>query len=353
MISFYPGPSRVHDDIPKFVKQAFKKGILSINHRSDEFMEMSEKTISVLKRKLEIPESYSVFYTSSATECWEILAQSLISKRSYHIFNGAFGQKWFEYTKKIVSGVRSYPFEREELINPKKLRFGNEGGGLICVTQNETSNGTQVTSTDIKALKANNPDHLVAVDATSSMGGIVLDFSAADIWLASVQKCFGLPAGLGLLICSPAAIEKAVDINENNHYNSLVFLNEMAKKLQTSYTPNVLNIYLLMRVMEEAKSIQKVHAKLQRRYEEWISFLEVETPFRHLVRNKDARSLTVIPVAGDEEMIKSVKTKAKKQGILLGEGYGDLKATTFRIANFPAIPGSEIKVLMKFLATYQ
>jgi phosphoserine aminotransferase len=352
MISFYPGPSRVHDNIPKFVKQAFKKGILSINHRSEEFMEMSEKAISLLKQKLNIPDTYSVFYTSSATECWEILAQSVVSKRSYHIFNGAFGQKWFEYTKKIVSGVRSYPFEREELINPKKLRFGSEGGGLICVTQNETSNGTQVTNHDIQTLKANNPDHLIAVDATSSMGGIVLDFTSADIWLASVQKCFGLPAGLGLLICSPAAIEKAVQINENNHYNSMVFLNEMAKKHQTSCTPNVLNIYLLMRVMEEAAPIEKVNKKLQRRYEEWISFLEVETSFRHLIRNKDARSLTVIPVSGDEEMIQRVKTKAKKHGILLGEGYGELKATTFRIANFPAIPKSEIKILMKFLSTY-
>src|SRR5688572_22240560 len=99
MISFYPGPSRVHDEIPQYVKEAYKKGILSINHRSDGFMEISEKTIGLLREKLNIPKDYTVFYTSSATECWEIIAQSLVTKKSHHIFNGSFGQKWFEYTK--------------------------------------------------------------------------------------------------------------------------------------------------------------------------------------------------------------------------------------------------------------
>ena len=86
MISFYPGPSRVHEEIPDYVKEAYREGILSINHRSEEFMSMSEKTISLLKNKLEIPKNYSVFYTTSATECWEIIAQSLSlfkSRRSF------------------------------------------------------------------------------------------------------------------------------------------------------------------------------------------------------------------------------------------------------------------------------
>lgn len=70
MISFYPGPSRVHDAVPKYVSDAFKKGILSMNHRSPEFVEVSEKTISLLKQKLNIPRNYTIFYASSATDVW-------------------------------------------------------------------------------------------------------------------------------------------------------------------------------------------------------------------------------------------------------------------------------------------
>lgn len=352
MISFYPGPSRVHDQIPKYVKEAYQQGILSINHRSEEFMAISEKTIALLKDKLNIPNDYTIFYTTSATECWEIVAQSLLKKRSYHIYNGAFGQKWYEYTKKIGSGVRSYPFEREELVNPKKLRFGSEGG-VICITQNETSNGTQVDNAAIRLIKENNPHHLIAIDATSSMAGIMLDFKSADIWLASVQKCFGLPAGLGLLICSPKAIEEANSIGEADHYNSLTFMNEMMAKWQTPFTPNVLNIYLLMRVMEKASPIEEVHAKLANRYFEWKDFFQNKKSLRHLVSNEDAHSFTVIPVTAEETVIAKIKRKAKKEGILLGEGYGDLKPTTFRIANFPAIKKSEIKTLREFLSDYE
>ncbi len=43
----------------------------------------------------------------------------------------------------------------------------------------------------------------------------------------------------------------------------------------------------------------------------------------------------------------------QKAGFLLGEGYGDLKTTTFRIANFPALRDKEINALRKFLSTME
>ncbi len=351
MISFYPGPSRVHDEIPHYVKEAYEEGILSINHRSEEFMKISEKTIQLLKSKLEIPKDYTVFYTTSATECWEIVAQSLVTKASYHLHNGAFGKKWYEYTRRICHGAKSLPFDHNELIDIKKLRLGAEDA-VICLTQNETSNGTQVSNEMIHAIKDRYPDHLIAVDATSSMAGIFLDFRSADVWLASVQKCFGLPAGLGLMVCSPAAIRKAKQIGEKKHYNSITFMSEMMEKWQTPFTPNVLNIYLLMRVMDASKSIRDVHAKVEERYGRWMDFFKEKQTIKHFISNEQARSLTVIPVAAKEPLVTAIKSRAKKNGILLGEGYGDWKTTTFRIANFPAIKKSEIKTLKEFLEDY-
>lgn len=350
MISFYPGPSRVHDEIPGYVKDAYEEGILSINHRSEQFMKISEKTIRLLKARLDIPKDYTIFYTTSATECWEIIAQSVMTGSAFHLFNGAFGRKWFEYSTRICAGAKSFPFDHNELINVKKLRFGKEG--VICLTQNETSNGTQVSNEIIGAIRNQYPAHLIAVDATSSMAGIWLDFSSADIWFASVQKCFGLPAGLGLMVCSPAAMKKVHEVGENNHYNSLTFMARMMEHWQTPFTPNVLAIYLLMRVLEDGKPISDVHAKIQERYSDWMEFFADKKTLHHLITNEEARSFTVIPVAATEEMVKSIKSRAKKNGLLLGEGYGDLKSSTFRIANFPAIRKSEIKTLREFLADY-
>jgi len=350
MISFYPGPSRVHDEIPGYVQDAYDLGVMSINHRSDGFMAISERTVSLLKEKLNIPADYTVFYTSSATECWEIIAQSLITDKSYHIYNGAFGQKWHEYTQRLHSGATAVPFGLEEKLNPAKLTFPEDG--VICITQNETSNGTQVASALIKKIKKDNPKHLIAVDAVSSMAGIALDFKAADIWLASVQKCFGLPAGLGLMICSPQAVERSNHLAEKDHYNSLTFMTTMMNRWQTPCTPNVLGIYLLMRVLEDSDNIKAVDEKIVGRYEEWIAFLSERETIKPLVHNKGVQSHTVVPVTGDAETLQRIKALAKKEDILLGEGYGEWKASTFRIANFPALKKKEIKKLMGILKKF-
>lgn len=345
MISFYPGPSRVYDAIPNYVKTAHRKGILSMNHRSDEFMKLCEKTVELLKDRLAVPKDYKVFFLTSATECWEVIAQSIINSGSHHIYNGAFGEKWFDYTRKLRREAQGHSFDREQEIDPSDYRFRD--GDLICITQNETSNGTQVGNETIATIRSNNPNHVVAVDATSSMAGIFLNFSAADIWYASVQKCFGLPAGLSVMICSSKAMERVTLRSEAEHYNSMTLLSSMMDKWQTPCTPNVLGIYLLMRTLKDSEHIRTTETKLRQRHALWSKFIGESEGLEHLVKNERVHSYTVLAVRGDD--IAGLKVKAKQAGFLLGEGYGELKKDTFRIANFPAITNREIRKLMRFL----
>lgn len=330
------------------MQEAYKEGVLSINHRSDTFMEISQKAMNGIRKKLNVPKSYTIYFLSSATECWEVIAESFVRKESIHVYTGAFGDKWCAYTEKLVPKVARKPFNREVPLDADQLKFNT--GELICITQNETSNGTQVGTDIIKAVKKNNPNHLLAVDATSSMAGIVLDFSVADIWFASVQKCFGLPAGLAVMICSPHALKQAQSINNRKHYNSILFLDEMMKKAQTPCTPNVLNIYLLMRVMAEVKEIKFVHKTITGRFKKWETFFDTKSnKLKLLIKNPSVRSHTVLTIESTPALIEKIKNQAAKKGFLLGNGYGELKQTTFRIANFPALRKSEIAQLMDFL----
>lgn len=351
MISFYPGPSRIYDEIPDYVKYAHRSGILSMNHRSDEFVALCKKTISLLKEKLDIPESYTIFFTSSATECWEVIAQSLITNKSLHIYNGAFGEKWFDYTHRLIPNAEAFAFDAESKLDIKQLPLNDHE--VICLTQNETSNGTAVNTSILASIKRRNPRALVVVDATSSMAGIELNFKSADVWFASVQKCFGLPAGLAIMVCSPQAIQYINSINEKKHYNSMVFMNEMMEKWQTSYTPNVLGIYLLLRVLKKRKPIEDIHQKIKTRAEAWQQFFRGGKNLKLYIKNQGVSSLTVMTITGQPDYITEIKKKAKAAGFLLGEGYGALKTDTFRIANFPAIKSSEIKKLKSFLKAYR
>lgn len=351
MISFYPGPSKVYPEVPAYVQDAYAQGMLSANHRSDAFVEISAYTISLLKAKLHIPEDYKVFFTSSATECWEIISQSLVKEESFHIYNGAFGEKWFQYARQLQAKAQDKSFELNEVLSAEELEVPGSAE-LIALTHNETSNGTALSRELIGAIKTRYADKLVAIDATSSMGGVALDFSLADVWYASVQKCFGLPAGMGLLVCSPQALEKAASLNERKHYNSLLYMQEMMEKWQTTYTPNVLNIYLLMRVMEIRPVIENTEKILQQRYQKWMQTFE-NLPYTDLlVKNEAARSKTVIPFQADKAVIDQLRTESKKAGLIIGNGYGKWKESSLRIANFPAIEAWEIDRLLDFLKSF-
>lgn len=330
---------------------AYEEGVLSIPHRSERFVQMSRSTVGLLRKKLNIPQDYYIFYVSSATECWEILAQSLTRHKSYHLYNGAFGEKWLDYARKIRPASTGARYELNEEIPVMELQVDADAE-MICITQNETSNGTQIREHTILNLFNRYRDQLIAIDATSSMAGLNLKYIKADIWFASVQKCFGLPAGLGLLVCSPRALFRAKQINEKGHYNSLVTLYEKMLNFQTSTTPNVLGIYLLNKVMEQREAIKAIDQQLLKRAQELYGFFGEFTAFSLLVTNPEVRSPTVIALQGKEKVIDEIKKNALRHDILLGNGYGAWAKNTFRVANFPAHTSEDFDLLKRFFQTY-
>ncbi|MFN8357233.1 MAG: aminotransferase class V-fold PLP-dependent enzyme [Spirosomataceae bacterium] len=348
MMTFYPGPSKVYPQLADYLQDAVASGILSVNHRSQPFMDLLAETIRLFKQKLNLPADYQVYFVSSATECWEIIAQSLVQGNTYHCYNGAFGKKWFEYTAKLGIEAYALPFGVNEHLSVPR---GILPKTVCCFTHNETSNGTALTDDVLESyqIARTHQGVLLAIDATSSMGGVNLPWQLADVWFASVQKCFGLPAGLGVMVCSPQAIEQATRLNERNHYNSLLFIHENFAQYQTPYTPNVLGIYLLNRVLQQIPTIAETAQVIKKRAKEWYDFFENNTSWNLLAKQPEVRSDTVITVSGATPAIQSIKSRCKEAGITLGNGYGEWKDTTFRIANFPAIEQSEIAQLKTLL----
>lgn len=121
MISFYPGPSKVYPEVTQYVADAYQSGVVSINHRSPEFMDIFRKTTESAKEKLAVPESYTVLFASSATECWEIISQSLVRDSSFHVYNGAFGEKWHRYATQLSTSTNALVFDPEELPETREL----------------------------------------------------------------------------------------------------------------------------------------------------------------------------------------------------------------------------------------
>ncbi|RIJ33497.1 aminotransferase class V-fold PLP-dependent enzyme [Pontibacter oryzae] len=351
MLNFYPGPSKVYPEVRQYLLDAYDEGILEAPHRGEQFVQLSRAVVGLIKRKLNIPQDYYIFFASSATECWEILIQSLTKYKSSHIYNGAFGEKWFQYAQKLRPHSEGIAYGINEAIPVSELPISPDTE-LICFTQNETSNGTQVTPTTILNLHNRFRDTLIAVDATSSMAGLNLKLIKADIWFASVQKCFGLPPGLAVMACSPRAIFRAKQMAERAHYNSLVFMYEKMLNYQTTHTPNILNIYLMKRVLEERPFIKGIEQHLTDRANDLYTFFEQFSDFQMLIENPDVRSKTVITLQANEKLVEDAKKRALHHNMRLGNGYGNWARNTFRIANFPAIQDEEYEELKRFFLHY-
>ena len=348
MYTFNPGPSAVYPAVRQYLTDAFDEGWLSAPHRSEKVTSLVRQTVADLKTKLNVPQDYTVLFTGSATECWEILAQSLTPRRSFHVYNGDFGEKWLKYARAIRPASTGISFGLDAVPDVAALPFAPDDTDLVCITQNETSTATQLREGFILNLYNRLGGALLAVDATSSLGGLNLKYIKADVWFGSVQKCFGLPAGLGVMILSPRAVALAKTVNDRAHYNALPAMLSQMLNFQTNFTPNVLGIYLLSRVLADREPIKAVHQHLVDRAEKLYAFFAQATPLQPFVTNPETRSTTVIGLRGEAALIDEIKLKAKEAGLHLGSGYGPLKNTTVRIANFPAVPDAAMEALVQF-----
>jgi phosphoserine aminotransferase len=350
MYTFNPGPSAVYPAVRQYLTDAFDEGWLSAPHRSEKVTSLVRQTVTDLKTKLNVPQDYTVLFASSATECWEILAQSLTPRRSFHLYNGDFGEKWLKYARAIRPASTGLSFGLDEVPDVTALPFAPNDTDLVCITQNETSTATQLREGFILNLYNRLGGALLAVDATSSLGGLNLKYIKADIWFGSVQKCFGLPAGLGVMLLSPRAVAQAKTLNDRTYYNSLPAMLAQMLNFQTNFTPNVLGIYLLSRVLADREPIKTVQQHLVDRAQKLYDFFDQATPLRPFVTNLETRSTTVIGLQGEPALIEEIKLKARAAGLHLGSGYGPLKNTTVRIANFPAVPDAAFEALVQFFA---
>lgn len=346
MVNFYPGPSKIYPEISNYFAEGQASGIFEMNHRSDAFHELFHKFKTSLKSHLQIPDSFEVSIISSATEGWEIINQSLSKHTFHHLYNGDFGEKWFLYNQLINPENTNYhKFGLDETID--SLNIKNKEG-VICITNNETSNGTCINDLSIRSLKENNPKALIAADSTSILGGIKLDFSNVDICFSSVQKCLGQPSGMGVIFTSERVNNF---INKKKvYYNDLNAIIINSKKLETTHTPNIPGIYNLYRTTENLNPISEIDKITKSRFNKLITFFK-SVGFYHLSNNKDVHSPTVLTLKPKNLSLKLLFEKAKKHKIIIGQGYGLHKKSTFRIANFPSHTEKDIDTLINFFKT--
>lgn len=345
MITFNPGPSQLSPETQDDIRRALSEGIPSISHRSSKFTDVSRECIQGLRKLLNVPSDYRIFYFDSATQVWHSMVANLVEKQTFHFVNGAFSAK----AKDAVVALHKHAVTDEVAWGEQNDFVGVEIPNeteLVTACYNETSTGVRMLPTDVRVLREKALGAILAIDITSCAGAVPMTVSDADIWYFSVQKCFGLPAGLGLALISPRAYGRALSLHEKGSIHAGIWgwenLEEtmLNEKYQTPHTPNVLNIFLLAEQCKrwnKAGGLASIVKEAERKITLIDTWVEHIPAFSQFVQDAAHRSATVRTISADPAWITRAKEACKAADITLGAGYGKLKTNTFRIANFPAI----------------
>lgn len=351
-INFTPGPSQLYVTIEGHVKTAFKTGVPSISHRSKEFEGIYKEAVTGLTELLHIPTGFHILFTGSATEIWERSLQSLVADQSLHFVNGAFSTKYFEIAQQL--GKHPVKVEAKEGKGFTNIPVPVADPELVGLTHNETSTGVSLPLDFIHSFRDKYPKAIIAVDAVSSLPYPKFDFSRIDMLFFSVQKGFGLPAGLGVWIVNDKCIAKSDTLLAKGisvgSYHSLPSLVSMASKNQTPETPNVLGIYLLAKVTNDFVSRGITAIRHETNYKSALLYqaLEKLSFAKPFVEDPTLRSPTVI-VAETGSHTDHIVQALQPKGLFPGDGYGKAKSTQLRFANFPTHSKEQYELLVDSL----
>lgn len=352
-VFFTPGPTELYPEMNKYFQDAIDTNVCSINHRSVEFMDLYKSVVDSMKQLMNIPEDHSIFFLSSATECMDRIVHNCVETDSFHFVNGAFADRFYKTAVELEKKAEKAEVEYGKSFDFDNIKISNSPE-LICITQNETSTGVAIDTEKIYRLKKDNPDSLVAVDIVTSAPYVNIDFTKIDCAFFSVQKGFGLPAGLGVLIVNGNCIKKAEYLKSKNintgSYHNFISLYENALKFQTTETPNVLGIYLLGRVCGYLNKygIENIRKETDEKAEMLYNYFDNYDSLNPFVKDKSDRSKTIVNIDTNSRQ-SEIKKLLSDNGILVGSGYGKLKDSQIRIANFPMHKISDVTKIINLL----
>lgn len=344
-IYFTPGPAQLFYSFQDHLKKALWEDIPSISHRSSQFISVMQETTEALGELLELPKDYHVFYVNSANEAWDRIIQNLVINSSHHFTNGSFSKKFYDFA--LAHGMDSTQSKADDGQHYHDFTVP-DAAELIGITKNETSVGHSFLEEEIAQLRRENPDALIALDVVSASPSLPVDFKQVDTAYFSVQKGFGMPAGLGVWIANERCIDKAAEKSKNasiGSYRTLPNLKKFGLSHQTPETPNMLFIYILGKI---ANDILKYGVKRMQNdtiYKATLlnQMVTDHASLMHFVKSEAHRSKSTI--VANAKNAKSMIESMTKKGMVLGSGYGPYKGEHIRIANFPTHSKESIEQL--------
>ena len=351
---FGAGPSKVP---VAFLEKLLSTGphLLGTSHRKPAVKKLGEEISNGLRQYFKLPDDYSVVYgNGGATLLFDMIGLGLVKKKSLHYTCGEFSTKWYKshaLIPWISAEENSIDYGKGQVIGGE-----NSDADMVCATLNETSTGVIIDN-----LPKVREDQLLAIDATSGGGQVPCDVSKTDLFFFSPQKVFASEGGLFVVIMSPKARKRALELaKDKSRYVPGIMNWENAisnsDKYQVYNTPSISTLFFLneqLKLMNQAGYDQVVKEGREKAniIYEWALEKSYLSPF---IEEERFRSNVVCTIDVDEKVkVEDLLKKLHEEKSVYGiEPYRKLGRNQFRIGVFHNVQKEDVTKLRDLLSYY-
>ncbi len=345
---FGSGPSKVR---PHALAALADTGaaLMGTSHRQPPVKQLVGRVRAGLRELFALPDGYGVVLGNGGTTTfWDVATYGLIRERSQHL---SFG----EFSAKFARGVTAAPFLADPTVvesapGTRPTAVAEPGVDAYAWAHNETSTGVM---TEVRRVAGADDGALLLVDATSAAGGLPVDVSQVDAYYFAPQKCFASDGGLWLALLSPAALERAAELDRSGRHVppsldlSIAIANAVVE--QTYNTPSIATLFLMAEQLDWLNGKGGLSWAVERttdssgRLYRWAEKTSYARPF---VSEPQARSLVVCTVDFDDAVdADAVAAALRRNGVVDVEPYRKLGRNQLRVAAFPAIEPGDVDAL--------
>lgn len=344
---FIPGPVTVREDVLQ------KMATPMIAHRSKDASALQE-SISKKMQKIWNTENEVILSTSSGSGLMEAAIRCCTKKKAACFSVGDFGTKWYKMGTangvaadlfEVTGGLPNTPEQVDEVLATGEY-------DLVTVTHNETTAGITNPIAEIGEVVKKYLDVIFCIDTVSSAGGDLFEIDqwGVDIAVTSTQKCLGLPPGLAACTLSERALERAKTVENRGSYLDLVKLHDFIVKKPYQYptTPSLSHMFALDYQLDYILDTEGLDNRIAR-HKEMADVVRAwaKKYFGLYVKDETYASNTVSCIENTRNInVGELINTLKQEGMLIGNGYGDLKDKTFRIAHMADTSVQDIQELL-------
>jgi aspartate aminotransferase-like enzyme len=343
---FIPGPTEVRPEVLEAMSRP------PISHRGPEIATL-QRSITDQAARIMFTASPVLLGTCTATGFMEAGILNGVRRRVLSLVCGAFSRRWHRIALDCGKEADALEVPWGRAIRPEAVGEALATGKYDAVTMvhNETSTGVANPLEAIAGVMSKYPDVVFMVDTVSSLGGmpVKVDTLGIDLCLASVQKALALPPGFSICSVSSRLMERSRAARGKGFYFDFVRMLDKAEQGQPLTTPSISHMYAMdkqfARILDEGIERRwERHRRMAETTRAWAKerfalFAEEEHASDTLTCLSNTRGISVA----------NLIAHLRQNGILIGNGYGDLKEKAFRIAHMGEIMPEEIESLLSMI----